>query len=107
MNRFFTKDDRGWRLKTDILEMVIFAPQSVILDPPFTKLDFLSCRNLLIYLAPEMQKKLIPLFHYSLNPGGILFLGNAETVGTFTDLFTPLNNKLRIFRRTESVLRSE
>jgi len=67
----------------------------------------LSCRNLLIYLATEMQKKLIPLFHYSLTPGGILLLGSAETVGTFTDLFTPLNNKLRIFRRTDSVLRSE
>ena len=84
--------------------MVIFAPQNLIMDPPFTKLDFLSCRNLLIYLAPEMQKKLIPLFHYSLSPGGILFLGSAETVGTFTDLFMPLNNKLRIFRRIESVV---
>ena len=62
--------------------MVIFAPQNLIMDPPFTKLDILSCRNLLIYLSPEMQKKLIPLFHYSLNPGGILFLGSAETVGT-------------------------
>jgi len=107
LSRFFTKEERGWRVTNEIREMVIFASQSVILDPPFTKLDFLSCRNLLIYLAPEMQKKLIPLFHYSLNPGGILFLGSAETVGTFTDLFTPLNNKLRIFRRTESVLRSE
>ena len=87
--------------------MVIFAPQSLIMDPPFTKLDILSCRNLLIYLAPEMQKKLIPLFHYSLTPGGVLFLGSAETVGTFTDLFTPLNNKLRIFQRTESTMRSE
>ena len=87
--------------------MVTFAPQSLIMDPPFTKLDILSCRNLLIYLAPEMQKKLIPLFHYSLTPGGILFLGSAETIGTFTDLFTPLNNKLRIFRRTDSALRSE
>ena len=98
INRFFIKDERGWRLKTEIREMVIFAPQSVILDPPFTKLDILSCRNLLIYLAPEMQKKLIPLFHYSLAPGGVLFLGSAETVGTFTDLFAPLNNELRIFR---------
>ena len=64
------------------------------MDPPFTKLDILSCRNLLIYLAPEVQKKLIPLFHYSLNPGGILFLGSAETVGTFTDLFAPLDGKI-------------
>jgi hypothetical protein len=85
--------------------MVIFAPQNLIMDPPFTKLDLLSCRNLLIYLAPEMQKKLFPLFHYSLNPGGILFLGSAETVGTFTDLFTPLNGKAAPLSAPESALR--
>ncbi len=107
MSRFFTKEDHGCRVTAEIRHMVTFAPQSLILDPPFTKLDILSCRNLLIYLAPEMQKKLIPLFHYSLNPGGILFLGSAETVGTFTDLFTPLNNKLRIFRRMTSAMRTE
>ena len=100
MSRFFTKDDHGCRVTNEIRKMVTFATQSLIMDPPFTKLDLLSCRNLLIYLAPEMQKKLIPLFHYSLSVG-------AETVGTFTDLFTPLNNKLRIFQRTPSVLRSE
>jgi two-component system CheB/CheR fusion protein len=107
LSRFFTKDEHGCRVTAEIRAMVTFAPQSIIMDPPFTKLDLLSCRNLLIYLATEMQKKLIPLFHYSLTPGGILLLGSAETVGTFTDLFTPLNNKLRIFRRTDSVLRSE
>jgi chemotaxis methyl-accepting protein methylase len=107
MSRFFTKEDNGCRVRKEIREMVIFAPQSLIMDPPFTKLDILSCRNLLIYLAPEMQKKLFPLFHYSLTPGGVLFLGNAETVGTFTDLFTPLNQKLRLFRRTTTALRSE
>jgi two-component system CheB/CheR fusion protein len=107
MSRFFKKEERGCRVTTEIREMVVFAPQSLIMDPPFTKLDILSCRNLLIYLAPEMQKKLIPLFHYSLTRGGILILGSAETIGTFTDLFTPLNNKLRIYRREESVLRSE
>lgn len=107
MSRFFTKDEHGCRVTNEIRKMVTFATQSLIMDPPFTKLDFLSCRNLLIYLAPEMQKKLIPLFHYSLSPGGVLFLGSAETVGTFTDLFTPLNNKLRIFQRTASVLRAE
>ena len=107
LSRFFTKDEHGCRVTAEIRGMVTFAPQSIIMDPPFTKLDILSCRNLLIYLATEMQKKLIPLFHYSLTPGGILLLGSAETVGTFTDLFTPLNNKLRIFRRTDSVLRPE
>ncbi len=105
--RFFIKEENGYRVTSEIREMVVFAPQSLIMDPPFTKLDFLSCRNLLIYLAPEMQKKIIPLFHYSLTPGGILLLGSAETVGSFTDLFTPLNNKLRIFRRMEAALRPE
>ena len=107
LRRFFKREDRGYRVTNEIREMVIFAPQSLIMDPPFTKLDILSCRNLLIYLTPEVQKKLMPLFHYSLAPGGILLLGSAETVGTFTDLFTPVDNKLRIFRRTESVLRTE
>jgi two-component system CheB/CheR fusion protein len=107
MSRFFKKEEHGCRVINEIREMVTFAPQSLIMDPPFTRLDILSCRNLLIYLTPEMQKKLMPLFHYSLSPGGILFLGSAETVGNFTDLFTPLNNKLRIFRRVESAGRAE
>jgi two-component system CheB/CheR fusion protein len=107
MNRFFKKEEHGCRVTSEIREMVIFAPQNLIMDPPFTKVDILTCRNLLIYLTPETQKKLIPLFHYSLAPGGVLFLGGAEAVGTFTDLFTPLNNKLRFFRRTGLVTRSE
>ena len=107
LSRFFAKEERGYRVRKEIREMVIFAPQNLIMDPPFTKLDILSCRNLLIYLAPEVQKKLIPLFHYSLNPGGILFLGSAETIGGFTDLFAPLSGKSRLFRRTESALRPE
>jgi two-component system CheB/CheR fusion protein len=107
LKRFFTKEERGYRVRKEIRELVIFAPQNLILEPPFTKLDILSCRNLLIYLTAEVQKKLIPLFHYSLNPGGILFQGSAETIGDFTKLFTPLAGKSRIFRRTESILRPE
>src|SRR5476649_179419 len=107
LKRFFTREEHGYRVRKEIREMVIFAPQNLIMDPPFTKLDILSCRNLLIYLTTEVQKKLIPLFHYSLTPGGILFQGSAETVGDFTDLFAPLNAKSRLFRRTESVLRPE
>ena len=107
LSRFFAKEDHGYRVRKEIREMVIFAPQDLIMDPPFTKLDILSCRNLLIYLAAEMQKKLMPLFHYSLNPGGILFLGSAETVGSFTHLFTPLSVKSRLFRRIEVPLRTE
>ena len=106
LERFFVKVDGGYRVATPIREMVVFAPQSLIMDPPFTKLDVLSCRNLLIYLAPEMQKKLIPLFHYSLNPGGILLLGSAETVGNFTALFASLGGKTRLYRRIESATRA-
>ncbi len=87
--------------------MVIFAPQNLIMDPPFTRLDILSCRNLLIYLGPEVQKKLLPLFHYSLNPGGILFLGSAEAIGGSTHLFAPLSAKSRLFRRSASALLPE
>jgi two-component system CheB/CheR fusion protein len=107
LKRFFTKEGNGYRVCKEIREMVIFAPQNLIMEPPFTKLDILSCRNLLIYLTPEVQKKLIPLFHYSLTPGGILFQGSAETIGDHTDLFAPLSGKSRLFRRTESVLRPE
>jgi two-component system CheB/CheR fusion protein len=107
LGRFFAKEARGYRVRKEIREMVIFAPQNLIMDPPFTKLDILICRNLLIYLTSEVQKKLIPLFHYSLGPDGILLLGSAETIGDCTDLFAPLSGKWRLFRRTESVLRSE
>jgi two-component system CheB/CheR fusion protein len=107
LRRFFDKDDHGYRVHKEIREMVIFAPQNLIMDPPFTKLDILSCRNLLIYLTAEVQKKLVPLFHYSLSPGGILLLGSAETIGDYTDLFAPLSGKSRLFQRTESVLRPE
>ncbi len=104
LRRFFVEDERGYRVGKEIREMVVFAPQNVIMAPPFTKLDILVCRNLLIYLAPELQKKLLPLFHYSLNPGGVLFLGSAETIGAFTDLFTPVDVKARIYRRLDTAL---
>ncbi len=105
LKRFFTKEDHGYRVRREIREMVIFAPQNIIMDPPFTKLDLLSCRNLLIYLTAEVQKKLMPLFHYSLTPGGLLLLGSAETVGSSTDLFASVSAKARIFKRTEIVQR--
>ena len=107
LRRYFTKENNGYRVRTEIREMVIFSPHSLILDPPFTKLDFMSCRNLLIYLTPEMQKKLLPLFHYCLNPGGVLVLGSAETIGHFTDLFGTLNGKCRIYRRMDTSLRPD
>ena len=102
LERYFIKVEKGYQVSKSIREMVIFAPQSIIKDPAFTKLDLLCCRNLLIYMMPELQKKLLPLFHYSLNPGGFLFLGSAETVGNFTNLFAPLDGKTRIYRRLET-----
>jgi chemotaxis methyl-accepting protein methylase len=107
LGRFFVQFERGYQVSKPVREMVIFAPQNIIMDPPFTKLDILSCRNLLIYLAPEIQKKLLPLFHYSLNSGGFLFLGNAESIGGFTDLFSPLEGKLRLYRRIDSALQAK
>jgi two-component system CheB/CheR fusion protein len=104
LRRYFVQEEDGYRIGKKIREMVTFATQNVIMDPPFTKLDILVCRNLLIYLMPELQKKLLPLFHYSLKSDGILFLGNAEAVSAATGLFTPINLKLRLFRRRESVL---
>ena len=107
LRRFFIKEENGYRVNKEIRESVTFATQNAIMDPPFTRLDIVICRNLLIYLTPELQKKLLPLFHYSLNPGGLLFLGSSETIGAFTDLFATLNIKSRLFRRRESLLPCE
>ena len=101
LSRFFVKEAAGYRVSKEIREMVIFAPHNLIMTPPFTKLDLLSCRNLLIYFTPELQRKLLPLFHYSLNPDGVLFLGSAETIGGFGHLFTPLAGQARLFQRRE------
>jgi len=103
LKRHFTKEDDGqYRINRGIRKMLVFALQNVIKDPPFTKMDILSCRNLLIYMCPELQKKLLPIFHYSLKPDGILFLGSSETIGRATDLFATLDRKWRIFRRHAS-----
>jgi two-component system CheB/CheR fusion protein len=97
--RFFTKVSGGYRVSKEIRSMIIFAPQSIASDPPFARLNLLTCRNLLIYLEGELQQKLIHMFHGSLNPGGFLVLGTAETVGSATHLFAPVGSKTRIYRR--------
>jgi two-component system CheB/CheR fusion protein len=102
LRRFFIKEDKGYRVKKEIREMVVFAIQNVIKDPPFTKLDLLSCRNLMIYLEAELQKRLIPAFHYALKPGGVLFLSPSESIGNYTDLFSSLNRKWKFYRATHS-----
>ena len=106
LQRFFEKDDRGYKVARELRETVVFAPHNVLMDPPFTKLDILVCRNLLIYMEQELQKKLLPLFHYSLNPGGILVLGSAETIGSSNNLFESIDGKSRIFRQLSKGLRS-
>lgn len=105
LRQFFTEEENGYRISKEIREMVIFAPQNIIMDPPFTKLDILTCRNLLIYLGPELQNKLMPLFHYALNCNGLLLLGNAETIGSCSSLFAPLESKARLYRRLENTSR--
>jgi two-component system CheB/CheR fusion protein len=97
--RFFSEDAGRYRVSQEVRQMVVFAPHNVTMDPPFTRLDILTCRNLLIYLGPALQKKLLPLFHYSLKPGGILFLGSAESIGGFGELFSPCDAKARIYCR--------
>jgi len=108
LQEFFVEHEHGgYCVKKEIRETVIFAPQNLVMHPPFTKLDFVTCRNLLIYLDAELQKKLMPLFHFSLNPNGILLLGNSETIGVATDLFTPLPGKSRLYRRLDSARQAD
>ena len=99
--RFFDAEGDGFRVSKVIREMVLFAPHDVIIDPPFTRLDILCCRNLLIYFNAALQRRLVPLFHYSLRPGGLLVLGGSETVGQAKAMFVPVSPKSRIYRRSE------
>jgi len=101
--RFFTQQSGGgtFRVHKGIRDLLVFSEQDIIKDPPFSKLDLISCRNLMIYLGAELQKKLISLFHYALQPSGILFLGTSETAGEQADLFTVLERKSKIYQRKE------
>ena len=101
LSRFFSPDGDGYLIGKDIRNMVLFAQHDVILDPPFTRLDILSCRNLMIYFSTILQQRLLPLFHYALRPGGVLVLGESETVGRSTGLFAPLDRKSRLFLRSD------
>ena len=103
LNRFFLATEDGYFINTEIRETIVFAQHNIIMHPPFTKIDILSCRNLLIYLEPELQKKLLSLFFYSLNNKGIMVLGSSETLGTHSHLFSSLDVKLKIFKRAVSI----
>jgi two-component system, chemotaxis family, CheB/CheR fusion protein len=99
LKRYFLKKDGTYRIKQEIREMVIYALQNLISDPPFSKLDLISCRNVLIYLDTDLQKQILPLFHFTLNPNGYLFLGSSETIGGAADLFAPMDTKWKVFQR--------
>ena len=107
LTQCFSEEDSSFRVKKEIRDKLVFAVQNVVSDPPFSRLDLVSCRNLMIYLTAELQRKLVPLFHYSLRPGGFLFLGTAETVGEFSDLFSTVDRKWKLFRRRETELSAE
>ena len=102
-DRFFTSEGGSFVLNKDVRDLCIFSPHSVIRDPPFSRMDLISCRNLLIYFGAEVQDLVLPTFHYALRDGGYLFLGQSESIGKFTDLFAPVDKKHRIFRNRESV----
>lgn len=105
LHKFFSKEPNGsYRIKKNIREMVVFAIQNIIKDPPFTKLDLLCCRNVMIYLESELQNRLLLMFHYALKSGGALFLSPSESIGSYTELFTPLNRKWKLYRNSNYVL---
>ena len=99
LRRFFDEQDGGYRICKPLREAVVFARQNVLSDPSFSRMDLISCRNLLIYIEPDLQQKVIPRFHYALKPVGYLFLGASESIGTFTDLFEQVDKKHRIYSR--------
>ncbi len=101
LERFFELKGNLYQLKKKIRELLVFAVQNVITEPPFSKIDFISCRNLLIYLNADIQKKLLILFHYCLNEGGFLFLGNSETISSIPTLFSEINRRWKFYQRIE------
>lgn len=106
--QYFIKEGNAYKVKKKIRDMIVFALHNVIKDPPFSKIDLVSCRNLLIYMDSKLQKKVLPLFHYTLNKDGILFLGTSESIGEFTDFFHPIDRKWKIFKRKDAfVTRAE
>ena len=102
LTRFFSREDESLRVKKELRDLVVFAVQDALHDPPFTRVDLVSCRNLLIYLEPNAQRRLLRSFHYSLNPRGILLLGSAENVAGSEEFFSPLDGHFKIFRRNDA-----
>ncbi|HKS27162.1 MAG TPA: CheR family methyltransferase [Pyrinomonadaceae bacterium] len=101
LKRFFIREGQYYRVRRELREMVLFAPHNILRDPPFSKLNMVSCRNLLIYINRNMQERILEIFHFALKPDGFLFLGTSESAEGLTDIFTPIDKKYRIFRRSE------
>ncbi len=97
--RFFIKEDAVYRIRPELREVVVFAPQNLLQDPPFSRIDIVTCRNLLIYLEPDVQKRVLSLLHFGLREGGTLFLGTSETIAGVDEMFVPIDKKARIFQR--------
>ena len=105
LRQFFVKSDHGYRINKSVRELCVFARHNIVVDPPFSNLDLISCRNLLIYLGPPLQRKVFPVFHYALKPKGCLLLGATETTGTFGDLFHLLDKKCKIYGKKSTLSR--
>ncbi len=101
MARFFVKVEEGYRVNKAVRDMCVFARQNVANDPPFSQMNVVACRNLLIYIQPKLQKKIIPILHYALKPSGFLVLGGSESVSAFPDLFYTVDKKHKIFSKKE------
>ena len=99
IRRFFARTERGYQVDKMIRDMCVFARQNVTSDPPFSRVDLISCRNLLIYLEPALQKRVMPTFHYALKPGGFLLLGSSETVGAGSELFSPIDKGAKLYSK--------
>lgn len=103
LSKYFTPNEHGYQVKRETREMVVFAHHNVIKDPPFSKMDLITCRNLLIYMNSDLQKKIIPIFHYSLNGDGILVLGTSESLGDYSNLFSVFDNKIKIYKKKRNI----
>ena len=99
LRRYFVEENGGYRISKSLRDIVVFARQNLIYDPPFSRMDLISCRNVLIYLDGAVHRRIIPTFHYALKPHGVLVLGSSETVGSFNELFEPLHKKLKIYQK--------